>query len=110
MVRQITVERETRQALADQGAIRVLVVEDMVAVSSLIAAALRAESMVVDEAATGVRAIAGKLAFVPDVVLVDLGLPDMDGLRLVERFAQDGDCGVIVVTEGARGASPEDAA
>lgn len=103
MVRQFTVEpvtaeREARQAAADQRAIRVLIVEDVVAVSNLIAAALRAEAMVVDEAASGVRALACKLGFSPDVVLVDLGLPDMDGLQLVERFAQDGDCGVIVVT------------
>jgi DNA-binding response OmpR family regulator len=36
--------------------------------------------------------------FHPDIVLLDLQLPDMNGLDLVERFARDGDCGVIVVT------------
>ena len=98
MERQFTVGPQVPPAPADQRAIRVLIVEDMVAVSGLIAASLRAEGMAVDEAATGARALAVKPAFGPDIVLVDLGLPDMDGLQLVERFAQDGDCGVIVVT------------
>ncbi len=98
MVRQFTADQDSRPAPADHRPLRVLIVEDVVAVSGLIAAALRAEAMVVEEASSGARAIACKLAFGPDVVLVDLGLPDMDGLQLVERFAQDGDCGVIVVT------------
>ncbi len=98
MERHLAVERESRQVAAEQRPLRVLVVEDTVAVSNLIAAALRAEAMVVEEAATGVRAVARKPAFCPDIVLVDLGLPDMDGIELVERFAHDGDCGVIVVT------------
>lgn len=98
MERPVAVEQASRQVAAEQRALRVLVVEDMVAISNLIAAALRVEGMVVEEAATGDRAIAAKQAFHPDIVLVDLGLPDMDGLELVERFAEDGECGVIVVT------------
>ena len=98
MVRHLTVEQASRAQAAGPGALRVLVVEDVTAVSGLIAAALRAEAMVVEEAASGVQALASKPAFGPDIVLIDLGLPDMDGIELVERFAQDGDCGVIVVT------------
>ena len=47
---------------------------------------------------TGADAIAAKAAFRPDVALVDLGLPDMDGMQLVMQFAREADCGVIVVT------------
>ena len=39
-----------------------------------------------------------KPSFHPDVVLVDLELPDINGLELVARFAREADCGVIVVS------------
>ncbi len=38
---------------------------------------------------------------VPDVVLLDLGLPDMDGVEVCRRLRQSGDAAIIVVT--ARG-------
>ncbi len=98
MERSSAVAQASRRELGEHRPLRVLVVEDTVGVSNLIAAALRAEAMLVEEAATGLRAIACKESFSPDIVLVDLGLPDMDGIELVQRFAQDGDCGVIVVT------------
>ncbi len=94
MVRHFPSESEA----ADKATLRVLIVEDMAAVSGLVTAALQAEGMVTEVAASGAEAIARKAVFRPDVVLVDLGLPDIDGLVLVERFAQDGDCGLIVVT------------
>jgi DNA-binding response OmpR family regulator len=34
----------------------------------------------------------------PDVCILDLGLPDMDGMELIRRISQRGDCGVLVVT------------
>ena len=90
----------------DTAPLRVLVVEDAPAVAALLDASLRGECMATEMASSGLQAIAAKPRFRPDVVLIDLGLPDMDGLELVGRFAADGDCGIIVVTvhndEGAR--------
>ena len=77
---------------------RVLIVEDAHPVAALMEASLRAEGMDVMVASNGSEAMMRKLRFRPDIVLIDLGLPDVDGLDLVRRFAQDGDCGVIVVT------------
>jgi len=77
---------------------RVLIVEDIAPVAAAVASALRAAEMAVDLAATGLDAVERKAVFHPDIVLMDLQLPDMNGLDLVERFARDGDCGVIVVT------------
>src|SRR5580692_10844511 len=77
---------------------RVLIVEDIAPVAAAVAAALRASGMAVELAANGMDAMERKAGFRPDIVLLDLQLPDMNGLDLVERFARDGDCGLIVVT------------
>jgi DNA-binding NarL/FixJ family response regulator len=48
---------------------------------------------------TGAEAIAGLAVEVPDVFLVDLGLPDMPGLEIVRRIAsQHPSCDILVVT------------
>jgi two-component system response regulator CpxR len=77
---------------------RVLIVEEHSMVATAVDAALRAAGMLTELAATGAQAIEHKSRFRPDVVLLDLQLPDVNGLDLVERFARDGDCGVIVMT------------
>jgi DNA-binding response OmpR family regulator len=85
---------------------RVLIVEDIAPVAAAIEAMLRTQGMTVELAATGLDAVERKALFHPDIVLLDVRLPDLNGLDLVERFARDGDCGVIVITvdgdEGAR--------
>ena len=49
-------------------------------------------------AGTGEEALRLVASFRPDVVLVDLGLPDMDGGTLVKWLAPKRDCGIIVVS------------
>jgi DNA-binding response OmpR family regulator len=84
--------------------LRILIVEDTATVAALIQAGLHQAGMDTELAENGVEALALKQSFQPDIALIDLGLPDITGLRLVEQFAQDGDCGVIVVTaDGAEG-------
>jgi len=85
--------------------LRVLIVEDTPTVVAAIEAALRAGGMETCVATTGAEAIAAKADFHPDVALVDLELPDVDGMDLLARFARDADCGVIVVTSNGAEAS-----
>lgn len=77
---------------------RVLLVEDVATVAATTQAALRSKGFDVEVAFDGATAVARKASFRPHIALIDLGLPDVDGIELVERFAADGDCGVIVVT------------
>jgi DNA-binding response OmpR family regulator len=77
---------------------RVLIVEVGAVTVETVATALREGGMTIETAATGAQAIEQKTQFRPDVVLLDIQLPDIDGLELVERFARDGDCGLIVLT------------
>ena len=79
---------------------RVLVVEDVATVAARIAAALRAEGMEVDIAHSGADAEKARVSFAPDMVLLDLSLPDVNGLDLVPGFTATG-AGVIVVTASA---------
>jgi DNA-binding response OmpR family regulator len=86
--------------------LRVLIVQDSAAGAVQLVSALAGEGMATEVALSGSQAIAAKRRLRPDVALVDLGLPDMDGLALVQLFARDGDCGIIVVSgtaaEGAQ--------
>jgi DNA-binding response OmpR family regulator len=77
---------------------RVLIVEDIPTIAVSMQAMLALAGMNVEIAASGAEALERKQAFKPEVILVDLDLPDMNGIALVERFAGDGDCGLIVVT------------
>jgi len=80
--------------------LRILIVEDTPAIAAALQAGLHAAGMSTDLAETAAEAIARKASFRPDLVLVDLDLPEASGFALVERFVAAGDCGVIVVTNG----------
>jgi DNA-binding response OmpR family regulator len=80
--------------------LRVLVVEDVATVAARVAAALRGEGMEVMVAASGAEAEVARETFSPEMVLLDLSLPDVNGLELVNGFTTKG-AGVIVVTASA---------
>jgi DNA-binding response OmpR family regulator len=77
----------------------VLVVEDDPKIASMLAKGLRAKGFEVETAATGAGALARVEAGGVDLQLLDLGLPDMDGLRVLARMRERGqDVPVIVIT------------
>ncbi|MFL5797625.1 MAG: response regulator transcription factor [Actinomycetota bacterium] len=55
---------------------------------------------VVGEASDGAGAIAAARELRPDLVLLDIGLPDMDGIRVAERLATEGARPTVVLTSG----------
>jgi DNA-binding response OmpR family regulator len=78
--------------------VRVLIVEDVRTVAATVQSVLLQAGMDVELAETGAEATERKESFRPDIALIDLGLPDVEGFELVERFAQAGDCGIILLT------------
>jgi two-component system KDP operon response regulator KdpE len=63
---------------------RVLVVDDDKALARALAINLRARAYDVDVALTGAEALAVAARRPPDVVVLDLGLPDLDGLEVLQ--------------------------
>ena len=77
---------------------RVLVIEDDQAVARTFLRGIERAGMPAVWSGTGALGLALKDSFEPHVVLLDLSLPDMSGLTLISRFAEQGDCGVVVVS------------
>lgn len=77
---------------------KVLIVDDEPQIRKLIQTALTRTDYDTVEAATGADALAMLGAERPDVCLLDLGLPDRDGLELTPLIKQKSDAALIVVS------------
>ena len=64
----------------------ILVIEDDHAISNFICRALTANDYKAIPAASGKEGLSLFFSHSPDLVLLDLGLPDMDGLEVLEQF------------------------
>ncbi|WFR56642.1 response regulator transcription factor [Anaerocolumna sp. AGMB13025] len=79
----------------------ILVVEDEPVISNFITATLMANGYKVIECGTGKEAVSLIPSHCPEVVLLDLGLPDMDGLSVLKEVRQW--TGIPVIVVSARG-------
>jgi DNA-binding response OmpR family regulator len=77
---------------------RVLVVEDDDAIAQVLQRSLRMEGYDVRVAADGVVALDQAHAFLPDLVILDLGLPRMDGIEVAKQLRQADDVPILVLT------------
>src|ERR1700734_385207 len=82
--------------------IRVLLADDQVMVRAGFRMILESdpEIEVVGEAATGEQAVASTRLLRPDIVLMDIQMPDGDGLQATRRITEDGElrCRVVILT------------
>ncbi|MGC8487775.1 MAG: response regulator, partial [Clostridia bacterium] len=77
--------------MADEsGRPTVLVVDDEPAIVDAVATTLRYEGFEVKEAQNGRSALAMAQDAPPDLIVLDIMLPDLDGLELTRRLRQDG--------------------
>ena len=84
---------------ADGAPIRALVVDDEPSLADLVSMALRYEGWDVRTALTGQDALHHSREFLPDVVVLDIMLPDIDGLEVLRRMRTDGrDVPVLFLT------------
>ena len=79
-------------------AAKILVVDDEQPIRRLLRNTLERAGYAVVEAINGREALAAVAAETPDAVLLDLGLPDRDGLELVPLIRRAGDAVILVVS------------
>ncbi len=89
--------------MTDPG-VRLLVVDDEPAIRRFLRTALTAHGFQVFEAATGQAGLEGVIAHRPDVVILDWGLPDLEGLEVLRQVREWSRVPIIMLTvRGAEG-------
>jgi len=88
---------------ADSVGGRILVVEDDEDIVDVLRRTLRAEGYEVRAAGDGAEALEDLVDFAPDLVILDLGLPGMDGIEVCDRIrkSENGEVPVLMLTARA---------
>jgi DNA-binding response OmpR family regulator len=88
-------------AETEQAGGRVLIVEDDADIADVLRRSLRNEGYEVRTSADGAEALDIAAGFVPDLVVLDLGLPGMDGVEVCRRLRIEGDVPILMLTARA---------
>lgn len=80
---------------------RILVVDDEESILNTVRAYLEQDGFVVETAVDGLTALKIARAFHPDLVVLDIMLPGMDGLEVLRRLRQDTEVYVLMLTAKA---------
>jgi two-component system OmpR family response regulator len=83
-------ERVNEDVASKNGGARVLVVDDEPNITELVSMALRYEGFTVKTAATGRAALTAVTQFSPALVILDVMLPDIDGMEVLRRLNNAG--------------------
>ena len=76
----------------------ILVVDDEPTIVNLVASYLRQEGYDVYTAADGKEALQAAQAYHPELIILDVMLPGMDGIEVLTRLRREGDVYVILLT------------
>ena len=77
---------------------RVLVVDDEPTIREVVTTYLERDGYVVDAAATGTEAVASLRSSIPDLMILDLMLPGVDGLSILSELRKQSNVPVILLT------------
>lgn len=80
----------------------ILVVDDEPQIRRFVRPSLAAQGYAVVEAASGEEALARAAEAKPDVVILDLGLPDLDGIEVIRRLRQWTETPIVVLSVRSR--------
>ena len=81
-----------------EAGLRILIVDDEQAIRRLLRTLLTAHGYTIVEAGSGEEALASAAQHRPDIVILDLGLPGIDGVEVTRRLRQWTDIPVIVLS------------
>lgn len=76
----------------------ILVVDDEASIRNVVTAYLKAEGYTVHEAADGSQALAAFWRYRPDLVVLDVMLPGMDGLEVLQQIRRESEVYVLLLT------------
>lgn len=77
---------------------RVLVVDDEAPIRRYLRAALSAQGLTVYESASGEEALQAVLSHRPEIIILDLGLPDIDGIEVTRRLREWSQTPIIILS------------
>jgi two-component system KDP operon response regulator KdpE len=77
---------------------RILVVDDELPIQRFLKTALDTGEFSLHQAENGHGALAAAVALRPDIILLDLGLPDMDGVEVIRRIREWSQVPIIVLS------------
>ncbi|MAT43041.1 MAG: DNA-binding response regulator [Anaerolineaceae bacterium] len=77
---------------------KILIVDDEPGIRNLISAYLRKEGYQIYEADDGLKALQAARSFKPDIILLDIMLPGLDGLEVLSHLRRESDVYVILLT------------
>ena len=84
--------------MVEQNNLRILVVDDEKSIRSFLKTSLSAHGYVVFEAAKGKEALTESVSVHPDVIILDLGLPDMDGREVIVKIRKRTKTPIIILS------------
>jgi two-component system, OmpR family, KDP operon response regulator KdpE len=80
------------------GGTRVLIIEDDPAIQRFLRNTLRVQGYEVEEATTGTAGLALIKSSNPEIVILDLGLPDIDGMEVIRQTRQSSSVPILVLS------------
>ncbi|HSQ26656.1 MAG TPA: response regulator [Anaerolineales bacterium] len=82
----------------NENGLRILVVDDERAIRRFLRASLSSMGHTILEASTGSEALTVVLEHRPDIIFLDLGLPDMDGLQVTQQLREWSSTPIIILS------------
>ena len=76
----------------------ILIIEDDGSISEIVSRVLESEGYTTHVASNGVKGLEQFYLTLPDMIILDVKMPEMDGWETLERIRQISDCPVIMLT------------
>lgn len=78
--------------------VKVLLIEDDKSITSFVTTALEGSSYKVTNATKGKEGVSLAASFCPDIILLDLGLPDIDGIEVLKQIRSWSSVPIIIIS------------